>query len=58
MKKDFITVLPDSGGGDAQFQFASPYPNCKEAAYEHWIVREIVDGGLASKYAYFYLPTL
>lgn len=42
----------------AQFQFASPYPNCKEAAYEHWIVREIVDGGLASKYAYFYLPTL
>lgn len=31
----------------AQFQFASPYPNCKEAAYEHWIVREIVDGGLA-----------
>ena len=32
----------------AQFQFASPYPNCKEAAYEHWIVREIVDGGLAN----------
>ena len=30
----------------------------KDAAYEHWIVREIVDGGLASKYAYFYLPTL
>lgn len=43
----------------AQFQFASPYPNCKEANYENWIVREIVDGGLASKYAYFYLsPTV
>lgn len=39
----------------AQFQFASPYSNCKEATYEHWIVREIVDGGLASKYAYFYI---
>ena len=53
----FSTGVEDVPQG-AQFQFASPYPNCKEAAYEHWIVREIVDGGLASKYAYFYLPTL
>lgn len=39
----------------AEFRFASPYPNCREAGIEKcWIVREIVAGGL-SGYAYFYL---
>jgi len=43
----------DNVPNNAQFKFACDNPELKESKYENWIVREIFNSTLCSKYAYF-----
>ena len=38
---------------NAIFNFACDNPDLEESKYENWIVREIINSDLCSKYAYF-----
>lgn len=48
-----ITFDCDNVPDKAEFKFACDNPELRESKYENWIVREIFNSMLCSKYAYF-----